>query len=213
MPVPSRLDRYVETEKQRHFSRDFMVGWEAYETWDEATVGQNGPAQRTFEITEEDILDYNRACGETDPLMIDPDFARKHSPTGELLQHPAPTPHIRDHDSLLLSGREGNRHLDTDARRTQSPAAHRDNRTVPLWRNHHINRHDGRQVHAARKTLSADAPRFSEREGRPQGALVVFVDPSGDARRCRPLRQCLTEEFGRCQSCSGRYRRAIRSRR
>ena len=49
MPVPSRLDRFVETEKQRHFSRDFMIGWEAYETWDEATVGQSGLAQRTFE--------------------------------------------------------------------------------------------------------------------------------------------------------------------
>jgi hypothetical protein len=88
MPVPSRLDRYVETEKQKHFSRDFMIGWERYETWDEATVGRSGPAQRTFEITEEDILDYNRACGETDPLMVDPAFARQHSPTGELLQHP-----------------------------------------------------------------------------------------------------------------------------
>jgi len=44
MPVPSRLDRYVETEKQRHFSRDFMIGWEQYETWDEAIVGQSGLA-------------------------------------------------------------------------------------------------------------------------------------------------------------------------
>src|SRR6266446_6319867 len=88
MPVPSRLDEYIETEKQRHFSRDFVVGWEAYETWDEATVGQSGTGQRTFKISEEDILDYNRACGETDPLMVDPAYARKHSPTGELLQHP-----------------------------------------------------------------------------------------------------------------------------
>src|SRR2546430_5227607 len=102
MPVPSRLDRYVETEKQKHFSRDFMIGWERYETWDEATVGHSGPAQRTFEITEEDILDYNWACGETDPLMIDPAFARQHSPTGELLQHPV----FRDDDSLLQPGRE-----------------------------------------------------------------------------------------------------------
>jgi acyl dehydratase len=88
MPVPSRLDRYIETEKQRHFPRDFMVGWETYETWDEATVGQSGPGQRTFKITEEDILEYNRACGEADPLMVDPEYARENSPTGELLQHP-----------------------------------------------------------------------------------------------------------------------------
>src|SRR6266478_2492190 len=88
MPVPSRLDRFIETDKQKHFHRDFMVGWEVYETWGEATVGQSGPGRRTFKITEEDILDYNRACGETDPLMVDPEYAGKHSPTGELLQHP-----------------------------------------------------------------------------------------------------------------------------
>lgn len=88
MSVPARLDRYIETEKQRHFSRDFMTGWQDYETWDEATVGQSGAGQRPFIITEEDILSYNRACGETDPLMIDPEHAHKYSPTGELLQHP-----------------------------------------------------------------------------------------------------------------------------
>jgi hypothetical protein len=88
MPVPSRLDRYIETDKQKHFLRDFMVGWEAYETWDQAAVGQSGIGQRSFEIREEDILDYNRACGETDPVMVDPAYARKNSPTGELLQHP-----------------------------------------------------------------------------------------------------------------------------
>ncbi len=88
MPVPDRLNKYIETEKQRHFSRDFLAGWENYETWENATVGQSGPAQRVFEIAEEDVLSYNRACGETDPLMVDPSYARNHSPTGELLQHP-----------------------------------------------------------------------------------------------------------------------------
>src|SRR5260221_458768 len=88
MPVPGRLDRYIVTEKQRLFARDFMLGWETYETWDDATVGQSQLAQRTFEITEADILEYNRACCETDPLMVDPLHARTNSPTGELLQHP-----------------------------------------------------------------------------------------------------------------------------
>ena len=88
MAMVERLAGYATTAKQRDFEWDFTHGVEAYETWDEATVGQSGAAPRTFEITEEDILDYNRACGETDPLMIDPAFARKHSPTGELLQHP-----------------------------------------------------------------------------------------------------------------------------
>jgi hypothetical protein len=70
MPVPSRLDRYIETEKQKHFTRDFIVGWEAYETWEEAIVGQSGPGQRAFKITEEDILEYNRTCGETGRIRL-----------------------------------------------------------------------------------------------------------------------------------------------
>ena len=82
MPVPARLDKYIETDKQRHFSRDFMIGWGNYETWEQATVGESGPGMRTFKITEEDIVSYNRACGETDPLMIDPVYARQNSPTG-----------------------------------------------------------------------------------------------------------------------------------
>lgn len=88
MPFPQRLNQYIETEKQRSFPKDFLSGWEAYETWDDARVGASGPGQRTFKIAEEDVVSYNRACGETDPLMIDPDYARKHSPTGEVLQHP-----------------------------------------------------------------------------------------------------------------------------
>src|SRR5271170_6162883 len=88
MGVPARLDRYIETDKQRRFARDFLSGWENYETWEQARVGDIAPAQRTFEITEEDILSYNRACGETDPLMVDPAYAQEHSPTRQLLQHP-----------------------------------------------------------------------------------------------------------------------------
>ena len=41
MAVPARLDKFVKTEKQRHFPKDFMTGWEDYETWAEATVGQS----------------------------------------------------------------------------------------------------------------------------------------------------------------------------
>ena len=57
MSIPARLEKLIKTEKQRHFPKDFMVGWKDYETWEDATVGQSGPAQRTFAITEEDILD------------------------------------------------------------------------------------------------------------------------------------------------------------
>lgn len=88
MPVPERLDQYVTTLKQRTFSRDFLVGWDCYETWEEATVGQTKAAPDVFEVRQEDVVAYNIACGETDPLMIDPEYARVHSPTGEVLQHP-----------------------------------------------------------------------------------------------------------------------------
>jgi len=88
MAIPERLNQYVETGKQRAFPKDFLAAWESYETWDSAVVGERGAAQRLFEITAEDIVAYNQACGETDPLMVDPDYARVHSPTGELLQHP-----------------------------------------------------------------------------------------------------------------------------
>src|SRR3954453_20325839 len=90
MPVPARLDKYIETEKQRHFSRDFMVGWEHFDTWEQATVSDSGPAIRTCKIFEEDIVAYTRACGQNDPLMINPADARKHSPTGAVLQPPVP---------------------------------------------------------------------------------------------------------------------------
>ena len=88
MAIPDRLNQYVETHKQRSFSKDFLSGWRSYETWKDAVVGQSRPAPRTFEITAEDTVAYNKACGETDRLMIDADYAREHSPTGELLQHP-----------------------------------------------------------------------------------------------------------------------------
>ncbi len=88
MPIPERLNQYVQTEKQRHFPKDFLSGWEAYETWEQATVSQCGPAQRIFTITPEDVVAYNVACGETDPLMVDAAYAAQHSPTGQLLQHP-----------------------------------------------------------------------------------------------------------------------------
>ena len=88
MSIPARLNQYIETEKQRHFPKVFLDGWKDYETWEQSQVGQTGPGQRTFAINDEDIVAYNKACGETDPLMIDPAYAAKHSPTGAVLQHP-----------------------------------------------------------------------------------------------------------------------------
>jgi acyl dehydratase len=88
MPYPSRLNEFVRTDNQRRFTKDFLVGWEKYETWEKAVVGQKITAPELFEVKEEDVIEYNLACGETDPLMIDAQYARQHSPTGEVLQHP-----------------------------------------------------------------------------------------------------------------------------
>jgi acyl dehydratase len=88
MKGSERLAMYVETEKQRRFERDFLTGWEEYETWDTVEIGPMGPAARDYLVEEEDVLSYNRACGETDPLMVDPKYARTHSPTGKIVPHP-----------------------------------------------------------------------------------------------------------------------------
>ncbi len=56
MSVPARLDSYIETDKQRHFSRDFLAGWTEYETWEQARVGEVAPAQRTFELLQHPIF-------------------------------------------------------------------------------------------------------------------------------------------------------------
>lgn len=83
-----RLDSLIRTDKQRNFSFDFLSGWENYESWEDVCVGATAVAPVAYVITAEDIIEYNRACGETDPLFVDVDFALKNSPTGELLQHP-----------------------------------------------------------------------------------------------------------------------------
>lgn len=85
---PTRIEPYVETQKQRAFERDFLAGWERYETWDGVEVGVPHPAAREFLVTEEDVLAFNRAAGETDPLFVDPEYAREHSPSGSLVVHP-----------------------------------------------------------------------------------------------------------------------------
>lgn len=83
-----RLQQYFTTERQRNFETNFRAGAEKYEVWEEIVVGDSWEAQNTFEVTEADILAFNRGNRETDPLFVDPDHAREHSPTGGLLIHP-----------------------------------------------------------------------------------------------------------------------------
>jgi acyl dehydratase len=85
---PERLEPYLETERQLAFERDFLAGWERLETWDGVGVGERKPAAREFLVTEEDVVSFNRAVGETDPLFVEPGHARDHSPTGHALVHP-----------------------------------------------------------------------------------------------------------------------------
>lgn len=83
-----RIDYLFETEKQLAFDRDFLSGWELYDTWDEIEMGRAYNAPNDYVVREEDLVYYNRALGETDPLLIDPQHAAQHSPTGHVIAHP-----------------------------------------------------------------------------------------------------------------------------
>lgn len=80
-----RLEQYATTEKQREFEWDFTAGVDRYEVWDEIEIGRSEPAQNTFRVEEEDILAFNVAALETDPMLVDPEHAAQH---GGLVQHP-----------------------------------------------------------------------------------------------------------------------------
>src|ERR1700744_50964 len=80
-----RLAGYPTTAKQRDFEWDFTQGVQAYETWDGIEGGRSGPGAWVFEVTAEDIVSFNRSCLETDPMLVDPEYAAAH---GGLRQHP-----------------------------------------------------------------------------------------------------------------------------
>src|SRR3989304_1846655 len=83
-----RLRDYMTTAKQREFDYDFLKGAHTYETWEEVEIGRQYEAKQTFLVTEEDILAYNRGVSETEPLVVDPESARKSAPTSQICQHP-----------------------------------------------------------------------------------------------------------------------------
>jgi acyl dehydratase len=85
MAMVERLAAFATTAKQHDFEWDFTRGVEAYETWEEIEVGKSGQGMRVFEVTEEDILSFNRSCLETDPMLVEPEYAAAH---GGLRQHP-----------------------------------------------------------------------------------------------------------------------------
>lgn len=85
MDTRQRLAQYASTAKQHDFEWDFKQGIDRYEVWDEIEIGKTGEGMRRFVVEEEDILAFNLAALETDPMMVDPDHARRH---GGLVPHP-----------------------------------------------------------------------------------------------------------------------------
>lgn len=83
-----RFEHLLTTEKQKGYDREFLDNWEAIEFWDTLTVGEKRKHPKVFVVEEEDVLSYNLAVGETHPLFVDRDFARRHAPRGTIMVHP-----------------------------------------------------------------------------------------------------------------------------
>lgn len=88
MTNAERLAALATTRKQREFDHDFLASWEGCITWEDAPMRQPAVLPGEFVVEEEDVLAYNRALGETDPLFIDPEYARNFAPGGTVLVHP-----------------------------------------------------------------------------------------------------------------------------
>ncbi len=85
MAKVARLERFATTAKQARFEWDFTEGVERYEVWDEIVAGASGPAAQTYDICAEDVVAFNQAALETDPMLVDAAYAEKH---GGLIFHP-----------------------------------------------------------------------------------------------------------------------------
>jgi acyl dehydratase len=83
-----RLTALAHTTKQREYARDFLATWREHVTWDRAPMREASRLPGEFIVEEEDVLAYNLALGETDPLLVDPDYAREHAPGGTVVVHP-----------------------------------------------------------------------------------------------------------------------------
>lgn len=83
-----RFEHLLKTHKQRTYDHDFLARWDAIEYWDSLVIGEKRQHPDVFVVEQEDVLSYNLAVGETHPLYIDPEFARRHAPRGTILVHP-----------------------------------------------------------------------------------------------------------------------------
>lgn len=84
---PVNLDRYLETEKQKMFSYDFLHEAGDYETWDEVKFEEEFDGEQVFDIKAEDMIAYADGVSDPNPLFIDEKYAKK-SRCGELVPHP-----------------------------------------------------------------------------------------------------------------------------
>ena len=83
-----RIAPLFTTEKQLAFDRDFLSGWEHYDIWEEIEMGRTFAAPNEYVVKAEDVIYFNDAVGETDPLMVDAQAALAQSPTGSVIAHP-----------------------------------------------------------------------------------------------------------------------------
>ena len=83
------FERFFKTEKQKQFSTDFFKNAQYYETWDEIDFSslKEIDAENTFEIKAEDLKAYAEGALDSNPLMVDEEYA-KNSPYGGLVAHP-----------------------------------------------------------------------------------------------------------------------------
>lgn len=82
-----RLDKYVTTEKQKKFDRDFFKNAEQYEVWDEVKIGEEYEAAQKFDVKAEDIKAFSQAVMDPNPLFNDEEYAKK-TKWGGLIAHP-----------------------------------------------------------------------------------------------------------------------------
>ena len=83
----AHLDKYITTEKQKGFERNFFLNAEQYEVWEEIKIGEEFEARKKFEVTAADIKAFSQAVGDKNPLFNDEEYAKK-SPWGGLIAHP-----------------------------------------------------------------------------------------------------------------------------
>src|SRR5208283_241889 len=83
----SKLERLLQTDKQKRFEYDFLKDTEKLECWEDVVVGEEYDSEQTFEVTRDDLVMFAEASLDSNPLFHDEQAAQA-SPYGGLLPHP-----------------------------------------------------------------------------------------------------------------------------